>query len=43
MPAMVGVIGNGIQNWGDLIELAYNNPIKNPEVRLEWEEEFTVN
>ena len=42
-PAMAGGIGNDIYNWGDLIELSYNTPIKNPEVRLEWEEEFTVN
>lgn len=41
-PAMAGGIGDNIWNWGDLIELSYNTPIKNPEVRLEWEEEFMV-
>jgi len=41
-PAIAGGIGKGITNWGDLIELAYQTPIKNPEVRLEWEEEFMV-
>ena len=41
-PAIAGGIGKGINNWGDLIELSYKTPKKNPEVSLEWEEQFVV-
>ena len=41
-PAMFAGVGEGIQNWGDLIERAIKEPRENPKVVLEWAEEFGV-
>lgn len=41
-PASKAKIGNGIQNWGDLIELAMNTPKYNPGQDIDWEKEFGI-
>lgn len=41
-PAQAGSIGDGITNWGDLIEFALNTPKEKPKVKLEWEKIFQV-
>ncbi len=41
-PAQAGGIGEGINNWGDLIDLAIRNPRANPKISLDWESEFEV-
>ena len=41
-PAEAGGIGNGMENWEDLIDLAYKTPKENPQVILEWEKEFAI-
>lgn len=41
-PAEAGGIGDGMENWGDLIDLAYKTPKENPQVILEWEREFAI-
>ena len=41
-PAIAGGIGEGVKNWGCLIESALKTPIKNPEPILEREEILIV-
>jgi len=41
-PAQAGGVGEGIDNWGDLIDLAIKNPHANPKIALDWEKEFEV-
>lgn len=41
-PAQAGGIGGGIENWGDLINLAIKEPWENPRAVLEWEERFMI-
>lgn len=41
-PAIKAGIGKGINNWGQLIELAFNTPLENPQVVLQWEEMFRI-
>jgi hypothetical protein len=41
-PAEAGGISEGMENWGDLIELGYKAPMENPQVVLEWEQRFAI-
>ena len=41
-PAWAGGIGDGITNWGDLIELALDILKQTPKVRMNWEKVFEV-
>ncbi len=41
-PAVAGGIGGDLHNWGDMIDQALNAPIENPQITLEWEEEYRV-
>lgn len=41
-PARAGGLGDRFNDWGDLIESAMATPRENPEVQLEWEEEFNI-
>ena len=41
-PAIAGGIGEGINNWGDLIDLSINFPKYNPGQSIDWEKEFGI-
>ena len=41
-PADYCGIGEGINNWGDLIDKAIKEPRENPKISLDWELEFQV-
>lgn len=40
--AMVWGIGDGINNWGDLIELSINGPKYNPIKHIDWGKKFGI-
>ncbi len=41
-PAQAGGIGDGIRNWGDLIDLALKIPESNVEMKIEYEKNYQV-